>query len=72
MLTGETPSPVNVPPGCRFASRCHRKVGVICDTVPPPVQRASETHEIACHIPLRELRQTANEISPASKVREAS
>jgi peptide/nickel transport system ATP-binding protein len=66
MLTGETPSPVNVPPGCRFASRCHRKVGTICDTVPPPVQRASETHEIACHIPLRNLQ------TPAQKVREAS
>ncbi|UDL92033.1 ABC transporter ATP-binding protein [Mesorhizobium sp. PAMC28654] len=54
-LTGETPSPVEVPPGCRFASRCHRKVGAICDTVPPPVQRMSDTHEIACHIPLEGL-----------------
>lgn len=66
MLTGETPSPVNVPPGCRFASRCHRKVGAICDTVPPPVQRASETHEIACHIPLRNLQTSAQKVREAS------
>jgi len=45
---GETPSPVDVPPGCRFASRCHRKLGPICDREPPPVRRFSPTHEIAC------------------------
>ncbi|MDQ0391255.1 dipeptide ABC transporter ATP-binding protein [Labrys monachus] len=49
-LSGETPSPISPPPGCRFASRCHRKVGAICDSVPPPVHRMSPTHEIACHI----------------------
>jgi len=49
-LTGETPSPINVPAGCRFAGRCHRKVGPICDTAPPPMVRMSATHEIACHI----------------------
>jgi peptide/nickel transport system ATP-binding protein len=55
-LVGETPSPIDVPPGCRFASRCHRKLGDICDTVAPPVRRASATHEIACHISLESLR----------------
>jgi peptide/nickel transport system ATP-binding protein len=55
-LTGETPSPIDVPPGCRFASRCHRKVGDICDTVAPPVRQASATHQIACHISLENLR----------------
>ncbi|MEI5996487.1 ABC transporter ATP-binding protein [Paraburkholderia bengalensis] len=55
-LSGETPSPINVPQGCRFSSRCHRKIGEICDTVSPPVRQASATHEIACHISLEELR----------------
>jgi peptide/nickel transport system ATP-binding protein len=55
-LTGETPSPIDVPPGCRFASRCHRKLGDICDTVAPPVRQASATHRIACHISLENLR----------------
>ncbi|MBZ9894495.1 MULTISPECIES: ABC transporter ATP-binding protein [unclassified Mesorhizobium] len=54
-LTGDTPSPVNVPTGCRFASRCHRKVGPICDSEPPPIRTMSPTHEIACHIPKTDL-----------------
>ncbi|WP_246665078.1 ABC transporter ATP-binding protein [Neorhizobium sp. P12A] len=55
-LTGETPSPVNVPAGCRFATRCHRKVGAICDSVAPPIRQMSDTHEIACHIEEEKLR----------------
>ncbi|MFC7398081.1 dipeptide ABC transporter ATP-binding protein [Chelatococcus sp. GCM10030263] len=55
-LSGETPSPVNVPAGCRFATRCHRKVGAVCDTVPPPTRKMSDTHEIACHIEEAQLR----------------
>ncbi|RWM99302.1 MAG: ABC transporter ATP-binding protein [Mesorhizobium sp.] len=54
-LTGDTPSPVDVPRGCRFASRCHRKLGSICDREPPPIRRMSATHEIACHIPVDAL-----------------
>jgi len=49
-LEGEMPSPIEVPRGCRFASRCPRKVGPICDREPPPVRHLSETHEIHCHI----------------------
>ena len=54
-LTGEVASPINPPPGCRFASRCPRKLGPICETTPPPDRLASKTHHIACHIPLDEL-----------------
>jgi len=57
-LGGDTPSPVNVPAGCRFATRCHRKVGGICDSVPPPIRKMSQTHEIACHIDEAQLRAT--------------
>jgi peptide/nickel transport system ATP-binding protein len=41
--------------GCRFAARCPRKLGAICDTVAPPWLEAGEKHRIACHIPLAEL-----------------
>ncbi len=57
-LDGEIPSPLNVPPGCRFATRCPRKLGAICDTTPPPARDAGDEHLIHCHIPLDRLRQT--------------
>ena len=55
-LEGPVPSALDPPSGCRFHTRCPRKVGPICETTPPPVQAASATHQIACHIPLAELR----------------
>ena len=58
-LSGETPSPINVPKGCRFASRCPRKVGAICDDVPPPARKVESGHMILCHIPLDELAAVA-------------
>jgi peptide/nickel transport system ATP-binding protein len=54
-LKGEPPSPIDVPRGCRFAARCPRKLGPICDTTPPPLREAGNGHEILCHIPLDEL-----------------
>ncbi|MBV9220499.1 MAG: ABC transporter ATP-binding protein [Methylobacteriaceae bacterium] len=56
-LSGETPSPINVPKGCRFATRCPRKVGAICDDVVPPARDNGDGHLIHCHIPLERLRQ---------------
>ena len=41
--------------GCKFAARCPRKVGPICDSVTPPLQQAGPGHAILCHIPLPEL-----------------
>jgi peptide/nickel transport system ATP-binding protein len=63
-LAGEIPSPLDVPTGCRFAGRCPRKLGPICDSVPPPNQEASSGHFISCHIPLEELRR-AEPVFPA-------
>ena len=54
-LQGEIPSPLNVPAGCRFATRCPRKLGTICDTTPPPRRDNRDGHVIHCHIPLEQL-----------------
>jgi peptide/nickel transport system ATP-binding protein len=54
-LEGEAPSPIDLPKGCRFAGRCPRKLGAICDREAPPERDAGGGHMIACHIPLAEL-----------------
>jgi peptide/nickel transport system ATP-binding protein len=54
-LSGSVPSPANPPSGCRFHTRCPRKVGAICETHEPPAQAAGDGHTIYCHIPLEEL-----------------
>jgi peptide/nickel transport system ATP-binding protein len=54
-LGGSVPSAMNVPPGCRFHTRCPRKIGEICETAEPPWREGSGDHRICCHIPLEEL-----------------
>ena len=56
-LSGTVPSALNPPDGCRFHTRCPRKLGPICETEPPPWQQDGPGHRIFCHIPLEELRQ---------------
>jgi peptide/nickel transport system ATP-binding protein len=41
--------------GCRFAHRCPRHLGTVCDTVAPPLRTAAAGHRIACHIPVEIL-----------------
>ncbi|UTW09239.1 dipeptide ABC transporter ATP-binding protein [Pseudomonas benzenivorans] len=59
ILQGEIPSAMNPPTGCPFNARCPRKLGSICEQEKPPVLEASGSHQIACHIPLTELREVA-------------
>jgi peptide/nickel transport system ATP-binding protein len=36
--------------GCPFAGRCPRRIGPVCDGVPPPVLSPSGTHSLSCHL----------------------
>ncbi len=54
-LTGEIPSPRYIPSGCRFHTRCPRKIGVVCEQEVPPWRDGAGGHFIRCHIPLEEL-----------------
>jgi peptide/nickel transport system ATP-binding protein len=56
-LSGSVPSALNPPSGCRFHTRCPRKLGEICERETPPWQDAGNGHRIFCHIPLEELRK---------------
>jgi peptide/nickel transport system ATP-binding protein len=57
VLEGNLPSAMKPPKGCPFCTRCHRRIGDICDNEPPPELTVDDRHVIKCHIPLEELRQ---------------
>lgn len=67
-LQGDVPSAIRIPPGCRFHTRCPRRIGEICDSQEPPWQSDEHEHRICCHIPMAELRamQEAGEQLPNS------
>ncbi|MGW8530045.1 MULTISPECIES: ABC transporter ATP-binding protein [Nocardiopsidaceae] len=53
LLTGEVPSPVDPPSGCRFRTRCRHSED-LCSRTAPPVEAVSgdPAHTAACHFPL--------------------
>jgi oligopeptide/dipeptide ABC transporter ATP-binding protein len=48
VLTGEVPSPINPPSGCRFHTRCFM-AREICSHEDPPLREIVENHFAACH-----------------------
>ena len=56
-LMGEIPSAADPPSGCPFQTRCHRKVGEICEREEPPLLEVEDGHQLRCHIPIEELRR---------------
>jgi peptide/nickel transport system ATP-binding protein len=55
LLSDDLPSAQNLPSGCRFHTRCPRKIGEICEQEEPPWRQGDAEHLIRCHIPLEEL-----------------
>jgi peptide/nickel transport system ATP-binding protein len=62
-VTGEVPSPIDPPDGCRFAGRCPRATDV-CRQIEPQLTEYAEGHLAACHHPQY---VTAEEITAATR-----
>lgn len=60
-LRGSVPSAVRIPPGCRFHTRCPRKIGAICETE-EPLWQDQGNHRICCHITMEELHRRQSHV----------
>lgn len=55
VLSGEMPSATNPPSGCPFQTRCHRKIGSVCEDEMPPERMLADGHRMRCHLDQSEL-----------------
>jgi peptide/nickel transport system ATP-binding protein len=63
VVTGEVPSPIDPPLGCRFATRCPRASDV-CREMEPQLTEYADGHLAACHHPQN---VTADEVASAKR-----
>ncbi|MEV5241205.1 dipeptide ABC transporter ATP-binding protein [Streptomyces cinnamoneus] len=64
LLTGDVPSPISPPPGCRFHTRCW-KATEVCKQQEPPLTALLPGHRVACHHPENAPTEAVTEGAPA-------
>jgi len=50
ILEGDVPSPVDPPSGCRFHTRCDRRLDICSQKEPELIDRWGNQHFVACHL----------------------
>jgi oligopeptide transport system ATP-binding protein len=49
ILTGDVPSPIHPPTGCRFHTRCPIRVND-CNVIEPRLEEVAPGHQVSCHL----------------------
>lgn len=68
-LTGDVPSPLAPPDGCRFHTRCPLAVD-ICRASKPPLRLVADDHLTACHFPEKAAAMAGNQPAAATALQE--
>lgn len=50
VMVGDVPSPVNLPPGCSFHTRCRDAIPGTCDKLEAPIRTLAEGRTVRCHL----------------------